>query len=277
MFENLSLDDFNTALKPKVQASWNLHEALPKDLDFFILLSSASGIVGNRGQSNYNAGNSYQDALARHRISNGWKATALDLGVILSVGFVAENADLLGNLRATGYTAIREEEFHAILEELCNPNMEISSILKAQISLGFQIPETLGIDVPGWMHDPLFKHLHQIRTHLGGETSKEGHVDYSLLLATADSHDDATDIICDAIVWKLSRALNIETQDVDPLKPLYAFGVDSLVAVELRTWLSKEVGAEVGVFDMMGGQSIRAVATLVATRSKFVRPMEAEE
>lgn len=114
IFENLSLEDSRTVLRPKVQgtydravsgeqsniilASWNLHEVLPKDVDFFILLSSASGIVGNRGQSNYSAGNSYQDGLARYRVSQEWKATALDLGVILSVGVVAENAGLLGNL-----------------------------------------------------------------------------------------------------------------------------------------------------------------------------------
>lgn len=281
MFENMSVGDWHTAVRPKVQASWHLHEVLPKELDFFILLSSASGIVGNRGQSNYSAGNSYQDALARYRVMNGLKATALDLGMIMSVGFVAENADLIIHLRAAGFEAMREEEYHAMLDELCDPHREQPSVLKAQISLGFQIPETLvskGIEVPLWMHDPLFKQLHQIRTMGGSGHSTEDSVNYSLLLAAVESHDAATDIIYDAIVWKLSKALNIEPQDVDPSKPLHAFGVDSLVAVELRTWLLKEVGAEVAVFDLMGGTTIRAVASMVATRSSFVRAVgEAEE
>jgi hypothetical protein len=89
----MTVEDWYAAARPKVQASWNLHEALPKDLDFFILLSSSSGMVGNRGQANYCAGNSYQDALARHRVLIGLKATSLDLGTILSVGFIAENID----------------------------------------------------------------------------------------------------------------------------------------------------------------------------------------
>lgn len=127
------------------------------------------------------------------------------------------------------------------------------------------------------MHDPLFRHLHQIRTSAGSEVFSEGAVNYAHLLAAADSHDDATDIIYDAIVLKLSIALNIEAQDVDPAKPLYMFGVDSLVAVELRTWLFKEIGAEVAIFDMMRGASIRAVAASVASRSKFVRSMEPDE
>ena len=42
--------------------------------------------------------------------------------------------------------------------------------------------------------------------------------------------------------------------DVDTGKPLYAYGVDSLLAVELRNWFGKEIGAEVAIFDIMGGQ-----------------------
>ena len=269
----MPIEDYHTAVRPKVQASWNLHNVLPKQLDFFILLSSGSGIVGNRGQANYVVGNTFQDALARHRVSLGLKATALDLGMILSVGFTAEKADVMSHLRATGFAAMREEEFHAMLDELCNPHLEPSSPLKAQIALGFEIPETLrskGIEDPGWMHDPLFKHLYQIRTVGGSADTAEDSINYGLLLAAAQSHQAAVDIIDDAIVRKLCKALTIEKQDVDSSKPLHEHGVDSLVAVELRTWLLRDLGAEVAVFDMMSGSSIRALAELVAGRSSLV-------
>ena len=60
-------------------------------------------------------------------------------------------------------------------------------------------------------------------------------------------------------------------------KPLHEHGVDSLVAVELRTWLLKDLGAEVAVFDMMSGSSIRALAGLVAGRSSLVKVPEATD
>lgn len=44
------------AVRPKVQGTWNLHQYLPKDMDFFVLLSSSAGIAGSRGQGNYSAG-----------------------------------------------------------------------------------------------------------------------------------------------------------------------------------------------------------------------------
>lgn len=276
----MTVDDWYTAVRPKVHASWNLHAVVEKDLDFFVLLSSTSGIVGNRGQSNYSAGNTYQDAIARYRVSQGLKATVLDLGMILSVGFVAENAELIGHLRAEGFTAIREEEFHAVLDQCCDPVNEVPSFLKSQVTPGLEIPEILyskGIDAPQWKRDPLFSHLFQVRTSSGRSDGPDKRVNYAMLLAAADSVDAAENIILDAILTKLSKALSIEAKNIDPSKPLHAFGVDSLVAVELRTWLLKEIGAEVAVFDMMGGANIRQLASLVTTRSSFVQSPEAEK
>ncbi|KAM5486920.1 Type I Iterative PKS [Microsporum audouinii] len=281
IFANMSLDDYYTAVKPKVQGSWNLHAILPKNLDFFILLSSGSGIVGKGGQSNYCIGNTYQDALARYRVSHGLKATALDLGIILSVGYAAEKADVIGHLRAQGYAAMREEEYHAMLDQLCDPNLAVPSLLHSQISLGFELPEALrvkGVDMPGWMHDPLFSHLHQIRANGSGSLADiTESVNYGLLLAAAETREAAEGIITDAIVQKLSKALGIESQSINPSQPLHAYGVDSLVAVELRTWILKELSAEVAVFDMVGESTIRSLGAMVAARSSFVHSKIADE
>jgi hypothetical protein len=235
----MSVEDYYTALRPKFQASWCIHNILTKDLDFFILLSSTSNIVGNRGQAKYNAGNSFQEALARYRVSNGLKATALDLGMILSVGFVAENdSDLVKHRRDVGVEPMRDEEFHAMLDELCNPYLERQSITKSQISLGFQIPEARaakGDGEPRWMHDPLFSHIHQIRTRGGGGDADGETVNYASQFTAVDSFEPANDIIYDAMVSKLRKALNIKNEGIDPWKPLSGLGVDSHVAIELRT------------------------------------------
>lgn len=52
----MTIEDYRAAVRPKVQGTQHLHELMPKNLDFFICLSSVGGIVGSRGQGNYNAG-----------------------------------------------------------------------------------------------------------------------------------------------------------------------------------------------------------------------------
>ena len=57
---------------------------------------------------------------------------------------------------------------------------------------------------------------------------------------------------------------------MDIRKPMHSYGVDSLVAVELRSWLMKELGAEVTVFDIMGSGSIKDLVATVTNKSRFV-------
>ena len=82
----MTFDDWVAATQPKMQGSWNLHETIPEDMDFFVFLSSSAGVIGARGQANYATGNGFQDALAQYRRSKGLAAVSLDLGMILGAG-----------------------------------------------------------------------------------------------------------------------------------------------------------------------------------------------
>ncbi|KKO96951.1 lovastatin nonaketide synthase [Trichoderma harzianum] len=148
-FENMSYADFKEPLRSKVPGIWNLHSMLPDSLDFFVILSSSSGINGTRGQANYAAGNTFQDAVAHHRVSQGPHAIAIDLGSVLSVGYVAEggNAEIDNNLSAWGFMGIREEEFLAIIEYLVT-GIENPALMRAK-----------GLEKPYYFKDPFFSHL----------------------------------------------------------------------------------------------------------------------
>lgn len=75
----------------------------------------------------------------------------------------------------------------------------------------------------------------------------------------------------EGLVRKVSKALSIPPEDIDANKPLHAYGVDSLLAVELRNWFAKELNADVAIFDIMAGSSFAGVGVFVAGKSGFRR------
>uniref|UniRef100_UPI00055BCBF3 ketoreductase domain-containing protein n=1 Tax=Streptomyces sp. NRRL F-5126 TaxID=1463857 RepID=UPI00055BCBF3 len=65
---NLTPDHLDAVLRPKADSAWNLHQQTKHlNLSAFILYSSAAGTLGNPGQANYAAANTFLDALAHHR------------------------------------------------------------------------------------------------------------------------------------------------------------------------------------------------------------------
>ncbi|KAJ4247421.1 hypothetical protein NW762_013096 [Fusarium torreyae] len=197
----------------------------------------------------------------------------------------------MANLRQEGFNAMREDEFLALLDVLCDPtgkdavnnNTELQASSLAQIAVGLEVPATLrikGIPEPAWMNDPLFQHLYQIRGEDDRDADGDGEASAtscaSLLPAVA-SFTEATRVVSAAIVQKLCRALSSSERGIDVSKPLHSYGVDSLVAVELRAWFMKDVGSDIAVFDIMSGQSLEELADLAVRRSSFVKLKEDSE
>ncbi|KAI9831662.1 MAG: hypothetical protein M1819_004728 [Sarea resinae] len=271
IFENMSLESFNRAVRPKVQGSWNLHEA-SKDqpLDFFILLSSAVGVLGNPGQANYGAGNSYQDALAEHLRALGRPATAIDLGLMGDIGAVAEEESgiKLRNLQRKGYVGVTEEELLTGLELVMQGSLEqFRSLLIAGINVRSSSDED-GADV-SWMTSPIFSHLAKLDVLSSTTAKSQGAQSTQVLLKAAENLSDATEIILHAIRVKLSRNLMIDLAELDPTRPTSAFGIDSLIAVELRNWFQKDMKVEIPVFEILQAPSLQSLALRVAEKSGF--------
>lgn len=271
--EKMSFEDWELSIKPKVQGTWNLHNLLPRGMEFFICLSSISGIIGSGAQANYAAGNTYMDALVHHRIARGEKATSIDLGWMKSEGVIAETEFLEKGITAAGYLIpISQRNFHALLDFHCDPNLDRATSLTCQPIIGLETPAAMrakGSVEPHWMKRSTFRHLHQMGLDESLSNDTEKAVDYVALFHGATSLEDATRIVTDNLVKKIARALSVPSDDIDTSKPLHAYGVDSLLAVELRNYFSKELGVDVTIFDLMGGENFDAVGMTVASRSKY--------
>lgn len=280
IFENMSHSQWVGTIRSKVQSSWNLHTQL-NDLDFFILLSSLTGIVGNQGQANYAAGCTFQDALARLRCSSGQKAISIDLGLMQSIGVIAESESLQRRLDKSDrqfLAPIKEKEFLSLLDIFCDPERPCPSVDESQIAVGLVTPGEMlarSLEPPEMVLGPLFAPFSQVRGLAGlqdtSTTETRSVARASELFRQAQSVEEQVNIVTGLLVRKLARALSIQPDDVDADQPPHAFGVDSLVAVELRNWIAKEFMADVPVFEIMGGRSIAAIGDLVTSVSQMKR------
>ncbi|KAL9081942.1 MAG: hypothetical protein Q9159_006883 [Coniocarpon cinnabarinum] len=282
IFDNMTYADWSQSTTPKIRGSWNLHTVLPRNLHFFVLLSSIGGILGASSQANYAAGNTYKDALAHHRVSQGLKATSLDLGMMAAEGVVAESEKLQNLLRRAGFfMEIAQAELFALLDEYCNPARGVDAAENAQVVVGIETPGTIrekGIPLPRWMNRPLFRHYHQVDgSRSATEQINSEDVNYAAMLAEADTLQDAAAKVSTMLLKKTARVLGLQPEDMDAAQPMYRYGIDSLVAVELRNWFESSLGAEVAVFEMLGNASIESVCRTAVKKSRFCKDAWKEE
>ena len=264
----MSFTSWERAVRPKVQGSWNLHELLP-NLDFFVMLSSLTGVLGNPSQANYAAGNTFQDALARYRSAQGLPAVSIDLGMVKSVGYVAETKGVAERLIRLGYRPLEE---HEVLQLIGTAIMvPVRELHASQLITGIASFDT--IDGVSWRAEQRFQGLQRIRKLASandGGGSKKKSLDFKDTLAKALSWAEIIDLIVDAITNKLSEMFMIPASEIDQATSVTKYGVDSLVAVELRNWILLRTHADITIFDVLQSVSLSALAVQVAKKSRFV-------
>ncbi len=272
----MTYEDWVISTRSKVTGSWNLHKALPSGLDFFVLLSSVNGIFGGRAQANYAAGNTFKDALAHHRIAHGQKAISIDLGLMVAEGVVAENENLLASMRRIGHLMdTTQEELIALIDYYCNPNLPLLSDVDAQVLVGIEMPSAVlakGIDLHHSIRRPMFRHLFRI---VPDEAKAKAHnldsavVDRAAMLKKATSQEEAATLVTNWFSGKIGQVLGLSELDIDPSRPVHTYGIDSLVAIDLKNWLAGEVGADFEVFELLGNISLETVSARAAEKSRY--------
>ncbi|KAH8724200.1 KR domain-containing protein [Phaeosphaeriaceae sp. PMI808] len=279
-FENQSLETWHSAIAPKFQGSWNLYLILPRNMDFFIMLSSQSGICGQHGQSNYAAGNTYQDILALHLSSHGMNAVSINLGVIENIGFVAENERIRESMRARlCFCEMSEDQLLRLIGHYCDPTSYDNNGSSSQIISTLPLPADLrrrGITEPDFLGRPLFSHLHGIHTETLSTLKPSGGAQtFENSLREASSIEEANDIIVEGIQLQLAKLLVVDKETIDPEKPIHAHGVDSLIATEMRNWFRRGIGADVSVFEILENIPITVLARRVTQTSTFISTVTA--
>ncbi|TLD08011.1 hypothetical protein PspLS_12074 [Pyricularia sp. CBS 133598] len=283
IFVNMTYDQWQAGIRPKVVASRLLHRLLPPDMDFFIMLSSLCGLAGNASQANYTTGNVFQDQLARHRSSAGIHGVSVDLGRVTEVGWVANMPpEVSARLHKTGLDIIDERDLHRIIHAATARRPPHNHPTVGHMVTGIrEFDRDSGV---AWLTNKRFQPLRNHDRYVaapGGNSKTDGGggrrgankrmTTLSDSLRDARSAEKAVETVGKAVVGKLADMFGLDPGDIDLRRPAGVYGVDSLVAVELRNWLVAAAGADaMSIFDVLHSPSLEALAAKVARKSRYV-------
>ncbi|OJD31005.1 lovastatin nonaketide synthase [Diplodia corticola] len=274
MFERMTLAQYLAAVRPKVLGARNLDRALQGvELDFFVATSSISATLGNPGQANYAAANSYLDALAAHRVARGQPATSLILPMVREVGVVAESdGSLEASLLRKGMYGIDEAEMLRAFETAMTPRSSSSSS-NAQLVLGLEparLAET-AVTESYWYADSRLAGIRATVERLvasSSPSSSSSSAGFAAKLQAAQTPDDAVAAVALHIMERCSGILLRGVDEFDVAGPSIAsYGLDSMIGAELRNWLFREFGLDVPFQDLLAPTlSFKELAIKVAAK-----------
>ncbi len=248
---------FAKVFAPKVSGAWNLHTAtLGMTLDFFVLFSSTSALLGAAGQGNYAAANAFLDGLAHYRRALGLPAMSVAWGPWAEVGMAASlGSKEQQRLASQGMGTIAPSQGLRILEELLGRDEAQIGVLPvhwrkflAQFAPG-KIPPVLRAIAGETASRPVEKAAAPVATN-----------EFQQRLQAAQPAE-RPGLMVAHVRALVGRVLGLHSPEAIGLQqPLQELGMDSLMAVELRNAIGNAVGRELPATLLYDYPTVKALA-----------------
>ncbi|MDJ1175534.1 type I polyketide synthase [Roseofilum capinflatum] len=261
LLQSLTWEQFTKVMAPKVLGTWHLHQLTQElPLDFFICFSSIASLFGSAGQSNYAAANSFMDAIAHYRRGLGLPALTINWGPWGKVGMAANlSAELQQRLEESGLRSLDPEEgMRAISELLSASEAQMAVVPVEWPNFLRQLPEQQ-------KHATFEKFSSRVHEESQEETEAENQAEENRLLDQLQAVPSAEreDLLLSLLEPKIAHLLGMKDGKIDPEKPLTMLGLDSLMAVELRNLLQRQLEVDIPIPKLIEGISILEIAQWV--------------
>jgi len=230
---NQTGEKIQEVLNPKWNGTWNLHRLsleLNLPLDYFVMFSSITALVGPIGQGNYTAANAAMDAITWHRYSLGLPATTINWGQWAEVGLAA-------NRKIPGFEAFSTESAIANLEKvllLKETQVAITSDVR-------QIPDTFLWAKDTYFEDESGNKQAMKQTKENFEPAKDS-LSVEALKNTKLSRDDKFNLLQHHVSSTVRNLLEFDSDEFLDLNiSVHQLGLDSLMMIQLKNKMIKDL------------------------------------
>lgn len=249
---DMTLEQLDRAMLPKVQGGWNLHTAMhDAPLDFFVLFSSVAAVLGSPGQANYAAGNASLDALAQFRRASGLCATSINWGPWADAGMAAEQGRE-DAVQSRGMHLIPPDRGLELLGKLLHVDVVQAAVMDVHWA---DMLRMLGSRRPTLLEDLAA----EVAAARGEESGGRVDVEFRNRLRAADGEARQA-MVCNYIQQELARIMGVAAESLEIDQPLSTFGLDSLLALELKNNLEGRLDFTLPMAKLMEGPSIASLA-----------------
>ena len=256
---NTDMHKFMRVFNPKVKGAWNLHIGTRHDdLDFFIMLSSVSSVIGWPGQASYSSANNFLDRLALYRQSKGLVGSSINLGVLDDYAGMTksgESGNLINVLFNQGWIPLTLKEVTEKIGTIMmqNPAQRMAANLDwSRFRDSF----------PHLAKDSRF---HEIIDEI--LVKNEGQKDKgSLIDKIKDAgQDEKEPLLINSIAGSLAKILGVPADRIVIDKAITAMGLDSLMLNQLRNWIQQALGLNYPLMRIAKGPNICELAGQLLT------------
>ncbi len=233
---NQTWERFEQVLWPKILGAWHLHRAtLDRDLDLFVLFSSITGVLGNSGQGNHAAANTFLDQLAEYRRSLGLPGQAIAWGAWSGLGEAEEQRERIERqLESSGTGWISPNQGLDAFDQVVR--RDLTSCMVAAVD--WPVFTEKFEDAPKFLEDLI----------TSGSESEEDDAESSgpvdLMSEFRQSAPaDRQGVVVAFVQQELQAVMRMPSVPA-PTVGFFELGMDSLVAVEFRNRLNRSLAGD---------------------------------
>jgi acyl transferase domain-containing protein/NADPH:quinone reductase-like Zn-dependent oxidoreductase/acyl carrier protein len=266
--DTMTAELFNSVVGTKAEGTLNLHKVFSReDLNFFISFSSVMSIIGGKAQANYNAGNALQDAFAQFERSPNCFYMSLNIGGIEDAA--VNNEAIIQSIRRQGLTRISHEELAAYFEYALSEHARVTRC--HQPVIGFTSETIIGTTaVNGAAHTSMFTHVCQKSAANPEHDMAKQKKTFKDIVKDETNKKEISAFIAQSIGDKLADLMAIDPAEVHLGSSISDYGLDSLVAIELRNWLMREFDSPLQSSEVLDSPDLWNLAQKVTSRSRLL-------